>query len=146
MGKTIERLAKEKGHEIVYTSSTTETTGELKKADVAIEFSTPERAVLNITQCFNNTIPVVSGTTGWLDNYNSVIEACKNCNGSFIYASNFSVGVNIFFDLNNSFVFNRIIDTRVQICQINVVRYIILLRGVHVYAGRRDRAVAQHLA
>ncbi|MFT5907210.1 MAG: 4-hydroxy-tetrahydrodipicolinate reductase [Saprospiraceae bacterium] len=101
MGKTIERLAKEKGHEIVYTSSTTETTGELKKADVAIEFSTPERAVLNITQCFNNTIPVVSGTTGWLDNYNSVIEACKNCNGSFIYASNFSVGVNIFFDLNN---------------------------------------------
>ena len=52
----------------------------------------------------------------------------------------------LFFDLNNSFVFNRIIDTRVQICQINVVRYIILLRGVHVYAGRRDRAVAQHLA
>jgi 4-hydroxy-tetrahydrodipicolinate reductase len=101
MGKTIARLAKEKGHEIVYTSSTTETKGELKKADVAIEFSTPEQAVLNITQCFKNTIPVVSGTTGWLDNYNSVIEACENCNGSFIYASNFSIGVNIFFDLNN---------------------------------------------
>ncbi len=101
MGKTIERLAIEKGHQIVFTSSSTDNKGDLKNADVAIDFSTPEQAVSNITKCFKNTIPVVSGTTGWLDNYSSVIETCKNCNGSFIYASNFSIGVNLFFDLNN---------------------------------------------
>lgn len=100
MGKTIERLAIDKGHEIVYTSSSKETKGILTTADVAIDFSTPEQAVANITHCFKNTIPVVSGTTGWLTNYNSVIEVCQSCNGSFIYASNFSIGVNLFFNLN----------------------------------------------
>ncbi len=100
MGKTIERLAIEKGHEVVFTSSSSETKGHLTDADVAIDFSTPEQAVSNISQCFKNTIPVVSGTTGWLDNYSSVIELCQSCNGSFIYASNFSIGVNLFFNLN----------------------------------------------
>ena len=103
MGKTIERLAIAKGHEIVFTASSTETNGQLKNADVAIDFSTPEQAVSNITMCFKNTIPVVSGTTGWLDSYNSVIEVCTSCNGSFIYASNFSIGVNLFFNLNSYF-------------------------------------------
>ena len=100
MGKTIERLAIKKGHEIVFTSSSSITKGNLTEADVAIDFSTPEQAVANITQCFEHTIPVVSGTTGWLNNYNSVIAECQSCNGSFIYASNFSIGVNLFFNLN----------------------------------------------
>ncbi len=100
MGKTIERLALAKGHQIVYTSSSTEMKGNLGAADVAIDFSSPERAVANITTCFNTNIPVVSGTTGWLDNYSSVKELCESCNGSFIYASNFSIGVNLFFNLN----------------------------------------------
>ncbi|EDM44751.1 dihydrodipicolinate reductase [unidentified eubacterium SCB49] len=101
MGKTIEKLAIEKGHEIVCTVSSEATKGSLTDADVAIDFSSPEQAVNNITACFKNTIPVVSGTTGWLENYSSVIEDCNTCNGSFIYASNFSIGVNLFFNLNS---------------------------------------------
>lgn len=100
MGKTIERLAIDKGHQIVYTSTSKKETGNLNTADVAIDFSTPEQAVDNISTCFKNSIPVVSGTTGWLENYNSVIELCNNCNGSFIYSSNFSIGVNLFFNVN----------------------------------------------
>ncbi len=100
MGKTIERLALQKGHEIVYTSSSTSETGNLTDADCAIEFSVPSTAVLNIEKCFQNNIPVVSGTTGWLDAYEEVLKLCENSNGSFIYASNFSIGVNLFFGLN----------------------------------------------
>jgi 4-hydroxy-tetrahydrodipicolinate reductase len=100
MGKTIETLAIEAGHEIVYKSSTSLEKGLLKNATVAIEFSTPETAVSNILKCFELNIPVVCGTTGWADNYSSVIKKCTACNGSFIYASNFSVGVNLFFNLN----------------------------------------------
>jgi len=100
MGKTIERLAVAKGHEIVFTSSSSSTEGSLKKADAAIEFSSPEAAVKNITFCFENEIPVVCGTTGWLEHYDSIEKKCKDRNGSFIYASNFSIGVNLFFSLN----------------------------------------------
>ena len=74
MGKTIEKLALEAGHEIVFKSGITSETGQLKDATVAIEFSTPEAAVSNISKCFKLQIPVVCGTTGWLDNYNSVIN------------------------------------------------------------------------
>jgi 4-hydroxy-tetrahydrodipicolinate reductase len=100
MGKTIERLAKERGHTIVFKSSSKTSEGTLSDADAAIEFSTPETAVENIKKCFIAEIPVVSGTTGWLDSYDEVIKFCKESNGSFIYASNFSVGVNLFFKLN----------------------------------------------
>ena len=100
MGKTIERLAVAKGHEIVFTSTSSSTEGSLKKADAAIEFSSPEAAVKNITFCFENEIPVVCGTTGWLEQYDSIEKKCKDRNGSFIYASNFSIGVNLFFSLN----------------------------------------------
>lgn len=100
MGKTIERLAVAKGHEIVFTSTSSSTEGSLKKADAAIEFSSPEAAVKNITLCFENEIPVVCGTTGWLEQYDSIEKKCKDRNGSFIYASNFSIGVNLFFSLN----------------------------------------------
>ena len=100
MGKTIERLAVQKGHTVVYKSDEAHEEGELKDAQVAIEFSTPQAAAQNITKCFAFNIPVVSGTTGWLEQFDDVLKKRESCNGSFIYASNFSVGVNLFFKLN----------------------------------------------
>lgn len=100
MGKTIEKLAIEKGHTIVSKLNRNSSKEEILKADVAIEFSTPEAAVSNIKFCLENNIPIISGTTGWLDHYDEMIKLCENRNGSFIYASNFSVGVNLFFSIN----------------------------------------------
>jgi 4-hydroxy-tetrahydrodipicolinate reductase len=100
MGKTIEHIATRKGHRIVYKSSSTSTEGNLADAEVALEFSIPKTAVANITLCLENNIPIVSGTTGWLDHYSDLLKICEHRNGSFIYASNFSIGVNLFFSLN----------------------------------------------
>ncbi|HIB46799.1 MAG TPA: 4-hydroxy-tetrahydrodipicolinate reductase [Flavobacteriaceae bacterium] len=100
MGQIIGTLATEKGHEIVYKKGSNFETGTLSEAAVAIDFSVPEAAVDNITKCLDANIPIVSGTTGWLSEYEKVLKKCEACNGSFIYASNFSVGVNLFFDLN----------------------------------------------
>jgi 4-hydroxy-tetrahydrodipicolinate reductase len=100
MGKTIERIALRRGHSIVYKSSSAFSEGNLTDADVAIEFSTPETAVRNISLCLEQGIPVVSGTTGWLGEKDKITKLCEERNGSFIYASNFSVGVNLFFSLN----------------------------------------------
>tara|TARA_R110002124_G_scaffold6123_1_gene37405 strand:- start:152402 stop:153103 length:702 start_codon:yes stop_codon:yes gene_type:complete len=100
MGKTIERLALGKGHTVVFKSSSNSSEGVIELADVAIEFSTPETAVANLKRCFELNIPVVSGTTGWLEHYDEIIKLCEQRNGSFLYASNFSVGVNLFFNLN----------------------------------------------
>lgn len=100
MGKTIEILAEKRGHEIVFKSSSDMALGVLNEADVAIDFSTPETAARNIKSALNMGIPIVSGTTGWLHNYNEVIKLCEERNGGFIYASNFSIGVNLFFNLN----------------------------------------------
>ncbi|MEZ4779046.1 MAG: 4-hydroxy-tetrahydrodipicolinate reductase [Flavobacteriaceae bacterium] len=100
MGKTIEKLALEKGHVIVYKATQDTKEGDLMNADVAIEFSVPDAAVSHISFCFENKIPVVSGTTGWTQHYNEILNTCEKCNGSFIYASNFSIGVNLFFNLN----------------------------------------------
>jgi 4-hydroxy-tetrahydrodipicolinate reductase len=72
----------------------------LNGIDVAIEFSSPDAAVGNICKCLRAGIPVVSGTTGWLENYESVVEECINNNTSFIHSSNFSIGVNLLFRLN----------------------------------------------
>lgn len=99
MGKEIEKIALERGHEIVITSNGEETY-DITKADVAIDFSVPTSAYNNISTCIENNVPVVSGTTGWLDKYNDTVELCKEKKGGFIYASNFSLGVNIFFALN----------------------------------------------
>ncbi len=99
MGKEIEKIALERGHEIVIKSNGEEDY-DITKADVAIDFSIPTSAFNNISNCINNAIPVVSGTTGWLDKYDNAIELCKEKKGAFIYASNFSLGVNIFFALN----------------------------------------------
>lgn len=100
MGKTIEKLAVEAGHKIVFKSTSSTADGDLSLADVAIEFSTPETAFQNIKKALDSGIPVVSGTTGWLDRYSEIEECCKNKNGSFLYASNFSIGVNLFFAIN----------------------------------------------
>jgi len=101
MGKTIEKLALERNHSIVYTTSSDDIDEDkLSQADVAIDFSIPSAAVKNITTAFNLQIPVISGTTGWLKEYNNVVETCKLLNGTFLYASNFSLGVNLFFNLN----------------------------------------------
>ena len=100
MGKTIERLANERGHSIVFKSSSNMSQGSINESDVAIDFSTPKTAARNIKACLELGIPVVSGTTGWLKDYDEVIKFCEDSNGSFIYASNFSVGVNLFFSIN----------------------------------------------
>ncbi len=100
MGKEIEKIALERGHEIVLKTSSQDNY-DISKADVAIDFSIPEAAFSNISKCINNNIPVISGTTGWLDKYDDVVHLCKEKNGAFIYASNFSLGVNIFFELNS---------------------------------------------
>ena len=104
MGKTIERLARERGHEIVLivdeNNRTRCTDEQLKQADVAIEFTMPAVAVENYNGCFRNRVPVVSGTTGWLEKWDEVVTACERSGGTFFYASNYSIGVNIFFHLN----------------------------------------------
>lgn len=100
MGKVIERIALERGHEIVLKKDQNNTFEGLLNADVAIDFSVPDSAVENISECLNNAIPVISGTTGWLVDYPKMAQLCEAKNGSFIYASNFSLGVNVFFELN----------------------------------------------
>ena len=99
MGKEIEQIALQRGHEIVLKIKGTEEY-DISQADIAIDFSIPNVALSNIVSCFRNNVPVISGTTGWLDDFDKAIDVCKENNGSFIYASNFSIGVNIFFELN----------------------------------------------
>ncbi|MCW0484139.1 4-hydroxy-tetrahydrodipicolinate reductase [Gaoshiqia sediminis] len=104
MGKTIEQIALDRGHELVLTIDITNqhdlTVENLRKADVAIEFTIPTSATANYGLCFEAGIPVVSGTTGWLDRKTEVLDEMNKHNGTFFYASNFSLGVNLFFALN----------------------------------------------
>ena len=104
MGHAIEEIAIKRGHEIVLKINDQNledlTKENIQKADVAIEFTNPDSAVQNILFCLNENVPVVCGTTGWLNNFKTIEDKCKELNGSFLYASNFSVGVNIFFELN----------------------------------------------
>ncbi|MDO6737853.1 4-hydroxy-tetrahydrodipicolinate reductase [Wenyingzhuangia sp. 2_MG-2023] len=100
MGQTIEKIAVSRGHEIVIRVDENVKEYDITQADVAIDFSIPGAAVNNISNCLNNNVPVVSGTTGWLDQYDAMVDLCKEKKGGFIYASNYSLGVNIFFELN----------------------------------------------
>ncbi|RXM43477.1 4-hydroxy-tetrahydrodipicolinate reductase [Flavobacterium sp. YO64] len=100
MGKVIERIALERGHEIVLKKDEFNTYDGLSTADVAIDFSVPTAAVDNISNCFHANVPVVSGTTGWLEHFDEMIALCNEKQGGFISSSNFSLGVNIFFELN----------------------------------------------
>lgn len=104
MGKAIEQIALERGHTIslkISSQNINEFTVEnLANADVAIEFTNPESAIENLYKCFAAGVPVVCGSTGWLNQLTEVEEKCKQQNGGLLYASNFSVGVNIFFEVN----------------------------------------------
>jgi 4-hydroxy-tetrahydrodipicolinate reductase len=100
MGKTIERLALKRGHEIIAKIDVDSVNNDISEADVAIDFSIPGEAFNNISRCFEKNVPIVCGTTGWLDKFEEAVALCKAKNGAFIYASNYSLGVNLFFELN----------------------------------------------
>ncbi len=100
MGKMIEQLAPDRGHQVVARITSQDTNPDFSAMDVAIDFSTPEAAFANITACLKHGVPVVCGTTGWLERYEEVAKICREHNTAFIYASNFSLGVNLFFSLN----------------------------------------------
>lgn len=104
MGKTIESIARSRGHEIskIIDQNNTDEIGSISptNTDVAIEFSQPDSALNNIKTLLGNGVKTVAGTTGWLDHYEEVVDLCKATNGTFLYASNFSIGVNLFFELN----------------------------------------------
>jgi 4-hydroxy-tetrahydrodipicolinate reductase len=104
MGKRISELAKERGHSIIAVSSSENPahTLDVSSADVAIDFSTPTAAFENISHAINSEVPVISGTTGWLNQLQEIEDLCKVNDGSFLYASNFSLGMNIFFELNKN--------------------------------------------
>jgi 4-hydroxy-tetrahydrodipicolinate reductase len=139
MGKEIEKTAIERNHEIVLVvdeNSTGELTiPNLKKADVAIDFSIPSSAFNNILRCFEADVPIVSGTTGWLDKYEMVKEICVRENKSFFYASNFSLGVNVLFALNKYLakIMNRFPDYEISIEEIHHIHKIDAPSGTAIY-------------
>lgn len=104
MGHEVEKIAIEHSHTIVLTidneNDWLEKAGQLKECDVAIEFSMPSLVIENIRKCFEAEIPIVVGTTGWYDRFQEISDLCINGNKTMFYASNFSIGVNIFFDIN----------------------------------------------
>jgi len=100
MGKAIEKIALQRGHEVVTKIDKDNPLDSLNDADVAINFSIPNAALANITNALNSGIPVVCGTTGWLEHKKEVDALCNKLEGAFLYASNFSLGVNLFFELN----------------------------------------------
>ena len=104
MGKEIEKIALDRGHQVVcridFNTEDTFESGAFQSADVAIEFTIPDSAYNNYLNCFKHNVPVVSGTTGWLDKIDEIRNKCDNEGQTFFYASNFSIGVNIFFALN----------------------------------------------
>ncbi len=100
MGKAIEEILVERGHEVVLKISHTPTTEELNDVEVAIEFSRPEYAFENLKVLLQSNIPTICGTTGWLEQQEEINQLAIDNNTAFLYASNFSLGVNLFFELN----------------------------------------------
>ena len=104
MGKEIEAIALQRGHTITLkvdeSNAATFSLNDLKKADVAIEFSTPHTVLQNIKKCFEAQVPIVVGTTGWYDEFEMIQELCLQKNAALFHATNFSLGVNLFFKLN----------------------------------------------
>ncbi len=100
MGQLLDKLATEQGDEIVARIDGPDSDPPLDLMDVAIDFSLPESAFDNISLCLKAGVPVVSGTTGWLDRYEEAVTLCEETGGALLYASNFSLGVNLFFALN----------------------------------------------
>ena len=102
MGKTLEKIAQSRGHEVILKIDVDNHRDfdRLPEVDVAIEFTRPESAVLNLEKCILAGVPVVCGTTGWLAAFERLSSLCKSQNSAFFYASNYSIGVNIFFEIN----------------------------------------------
>ncbi len=100
MGRLIEKIALERQHKIVAIKDIDRPEIDYTQVDLAIDFSSPEVAAENILDCLQKGISVISGTTGWLERFGEVEEVCRREEGAFLYASNFSLGVNIFFALN----------------------------------------------
>ena len=105
MGKEIESIALQRNHTIVLKvdekNASEFSINELKQADVAIEFSTPHTVIANINKCFEAQVPIVVGTTGWYDQFSKIENSCAQKNGTLFYASNFSLGVNLFMKVNS---------------------------------------------
>lgn len=125
MGKAIEEIALQQGHEIVLKINSHNkellSSSSLQKADVAIEFSTPECAIENIEYCLQAGIPLVCGTTGWTNTLPQIQARCTALNGAMVYASNFSIGVNLFFELN----------TKLAALMANQPQYEVILEEIH---------------
>jgi 4-hydroxy-tetrahydrodipicolinate reductase len=121
MGKEIEKVALERKHRIVLKIDIDNlddlTIASLKKADVAIDFSIPDGAYTNIMKCFEADIPIVCGTTGWLNKFDDVVSYCKQNHKTFFYASNYGIGVNIFFRINKYLagILNKYKDYEIEI-------------------------------
>ncbi len=101
MGREIEKLALEEKCQIVSIIDKKKLFGDIKDSEVAINFSTPNSALENIFLALNNDVPVVCGTTGWLNDFDKVVKHTKEKNTAFLYSSNFSFGVNLFFKINH---------------------------------------------
>ena len=152
MGHEIEKVALQRGHEIVCIIDMGEEekfdSPEFRSADVAIEFTSPESALQNYRRAFAAGVPVVSGTTGWLDHLDEIREACDKEGKTFFYASNFSLGVNIFFALNNYLagIMNRFPDYDVRMEETHHIHKldapsgtaITLAEGILAHIDRKD--------
>ena len=123
MGKEIEKISLDKGHEIVLIIDEKSDRRISKKVDVAINFCTPQTAYKNIHLALSNNIPVVSGTTGWLSNYPKIIQLSRKQQTGFLYSPNFSLGVNLFFELNKKLIkmMNNHMDYKLSIDEIHHV-------------------------
>jgi len=121
MGKAIEEIALQKEHKIILRKSRENDFKGLENADVAIDFSAPYVAVSHISECLNKGIPIISGTTGWLEDYDEIIKLCTKKKGTFLYSSNFSLGVNLFFLLNEKLaeIMKKFSEYRVNLQEIH---------------------------
>lgn len=151
MGRTIEELAIKKGHEIALKidSSNQDTLDVeiLNDIDVAIEFSNPKVATKNISICLESGIPTVCGTTGWLDDFNKIQHLCDQKKGAFFYASNFSVGVNVFFELNQRLaqLMNRFPSYKVSMEEIHHTQKLDAPSGTAISLAQDIINVSTHL-
>lgn len=121
MGKEIEKEALSKNHEVISKINKSPTLKNLEGADIAIEFSHPKSAFSNIKFCLKNQIPILCGTTGWLEKFDEIKAFCKKNEGSFFYSPNFSIGVNIFFEASKlvSDLMNKHLEYKIEIEEIH---------------------------
>jgi 4-hydroxy-tetrahydrodipicolinate reductase len=123
MGKVIEKIALNKGHEITarVSSSNPKESFDLSDTDVIIEFSRPEVALENINYCLDNNLPIVVGTTGWYHQFAEIEKKCKTKNGGLLHATNFSLGVNIYFEMNKKLaeIMNHYTDYSAEVIEVH---------------------------